>query len=176
MNTKKAILDYIEEVKNKEKLGVDEEILKNDYILIAEAIEKMKEKVKANTTAYLQNQLKNALGKYQPIQEEETNYFIEFFKEAYPEGKRRKDFTWVMVDHTKISIEQILHTLKYINGYCLKQRLPKEAKKDILPMIEKLAKTDSLKHINQVRSMEGIRKALRIKIVTTPQGHKIVSI
>lgn len=176
MHTKKAILDYIEEVKKKEKLGADEEVLQKEYLVIVEAIEQLKEKVKPNTTAYLQNQLKNALGKYQPVQENETNYFIEFFKEAYPEGKRRKDFTWVLADNSKISVEQILHTLKYINAYCLKQKLSQEAKKDILPMIEKIARTDSLRHINQVRSMEGIRKAFKIKIVTTPKGHKVVNL
>lgn len=174
--TKKAILDYIDELKQQEKNGAELHVLEEGYLAVDEAIEAMKVKVKPNTIAYLRTQLKNTLGKYEPYMEEKTDHFIEFFKEAYPDGKRRKDFTVVLIDKNKITVDQILQTLKYINGYCLKNRISYEVKKDILPMIERVAKTDSLKHINQVRSMEGIRKAMKIKIISTPDGHKVIKI
>ncbi|MGL5676098.1 MAG: hypothetical protein ACRDDX_06780 [Cellulosilyticaceae bacterium] len=176
LETKKAILDRIAEVKQEEKNGASVEALEAEYEVIIQAIEAMKGKVKPNTIAYLRTQLKNTLGKYEPYIEEKVDHFIEFFKEAYPDGKRRKDYTVVLIDKNKITVDQILQTLKYINGYCLKNRISYEVKKDIFPMIEKVAKTDSLRHINQVRSMEGIRKALKIKIISTPQGHKVVKI
>lgn len=175
--TKKQVLDYIQQVKQMQKEGLEDSQLEQAYTHISQSIDAMKEKVKPNTIAYLKTQLDHGLGKYKPLEMIlAINYFIEFFKEAYPDGKRRKEYTWVLADPSRITVEQILHTLKYINGYCLKERLKKEAKEDILPMIERIAKTNSLKHINQVRSMEGIRKALRIKIISTPEGHQVIRI
>lgn len=175
LTTKKEILEAIEAIKKSEKESLNHSALEEAYMTISDAIDAMKDKVKPNTTAYLKTQLDTKLGKYKPLEKQlEVNYFIEFFKEAYPEGKRTKAYTWVLADFNHITVEQILHTLKYINAYCLKERLHKEAAKDILPMIERIARTDSLKLINQIRSMEGIRKALRIKIISTPEGHKVV--
>ena len=177
LNTKKMILDYIDEVKKYEKEGADEAQMEGYYKEIDAAIEGMRAIVKTNTILYLQTELNKKLGKYEPLEKQlEVNHFIEFFKLAYPDGKRRKDFTWVLTDANKITVDQILHTLKYINAYCLKERLSKPEKEDIYPMLERVAKTDSLKHINQVRSLEGLRRALRVKIASTPEGHKIVRI
>ncbi len=65
---------------------------------------------------YLKNSLKSQLGKY--VKEKDPkpiNNFIEFFKAAYPENSRRKDFTWVLMDINSISEEQAWTTLTYIN-------------------------------------------------------------
>ncbi|MGL4363002.1 MAG: hypothetical protein ACRCSG_07050 [Cellulosilyticaceae bacterium] len=172
--TKKNILDKIEEAKKEVKKGINAEEVERIYADISDNIKTLTGTIKPNTIIYLQTNLHNALSKHLPQQpEEKKNYFISFFKQAYPEGKRDKSFTWVLVDQNKITLDQIVETLKVVNTYCLKERLPKEATQDLLPMIEKVAKTDSLRHINQIRSMEGIRKALRIKIISTPRGHKI---
>ncbi len=176
LQSKKAILEAIALIKQEEKAGKDSALLEKDYLMLEEAIENMKVNVKPNTTAYLQNQLKNTLGKYEPARTIKHDYFIEFFKEAYPDGKRRKDYTWVLVDPTKITVDQIVHTLKYINAYCMKNRLPREVIDDIIPMMVKVARTDSLRHINQIRSMEGLRKATRVKIISTPRGHKVTAL
>ena len=86
LESKSAILNYIEATRLEVKAGLEEEVVKERYTMIATAIEAMKAKVKPNTTSYLNNQLRQALGKYQPAREEEGhNYFVEFFKEAYPE-------------------------------------------------------------------------------------------
>lgn len=177
LNTKKSILDQIEVVKNDEKQGMNEAELIVLYNEIDDAIEAMRPIVKTNTIMFLKNQLKNNLGKYEPLEKQlEVDYFIEFFKQAYPPGKRRKEFTWVVTDKNRITIDQILETLKFINAYSMKKKLTKEEKLAILPMIERIAYTDSMVHINQLRSLEQLRKVLRFKIVTRPEGHFVVRI
>lgn len=174
LNTKKAILEYIDEAQKMGKEGTDPLRMEEIYTEIYNAIEAMNDNVKANTIVFLKNELKKGLGKYQTVDpNSKTDYFMEFFKQAYPEGKRRKEYTYTLVDPSKITVEQIVETLKYINGYCKEERISQDEKKAIIPMIEKVAKTDSLKHINQVRSMEYLRNAVRVRIEKSPKGHKV---
>jgi hypothetical protein len=116
---------------------------------------------------YLKNQLKAQLGKY--VNEKDPkpiNHFVEFFKEAYPENNRRKDFTWVLMDIRKISDEQIWTTLTYINAWCIKgNKLSESQKKDIIKMIEVLISKKNLKYINQLKSLENLRNGLNIKFM-----------
>lgn len=174
LNTKKAILEYIDEAQKMAKDGTEHSRMEEIYTEIYNAIEAISEAVKPNTIVFLKNELKKGIGKYQPIDpDSKIDYFMEFFKQAYPEGKRRKDYTYTLVDPSKITVDQIIQTLKYINGYCKENRISQDEKKAILPMIEKVAKTDSLKHINQVRSMEYLRNAVRVRIEKSPNGHKV---
>lgn len=172
LNTKKSILDYIAEAQKLGKEGLELDKMESIYKEIDQAIEAMRPQVKVNTIAFLKNELNKGIGKYQPAEEKEkVDYFMAFFKEAYPEGKRRKEYTYTLVDPSRITVDQILHTLKYINSYCKVNRISQEQKQAILPMIERIARTDSLKHINQVRSMEYLRKAVRVRIEKSPKGH-----
>lgn len=172
LNTKKSILEYIAEAQKLGKEGIDPDRMAEIYKEIYDAIEAMSSNVKANTIVFLKNELKKGIGKYQPVDpDKKEDYFMEFFKEAYPEGKRRKEYTYTLVDPSKITVDQILHTLKYIDGYCKNNRISQDQKKSIIPMIERIARTDSLKHINQVRSMEYLRKAVRVRIEKSPKGH-----
>lgn len=174
LNTKKVILEYIIEAQQMGKEGTDPLRMEEIYKEIYDAIEVMSSNVKPNTIMFLKNELKKGIGKYQPIDPEaKIDYFMEFFKQAYPEGKRRKEYTYTLVDPSKITVDQIVQTLKYINSYCKENRISQDEKKAILPMIEKVAKTDSLKHINQVRSMEYLRNAVRVRIEKSPNGHKV---
>lgn len=172
LNTKKSILEYIEEAKKLVKEGHTLEQMAEIYKEIYDAIEAMSDTVKTNTIVFLKNELKKGLGKYQPVDPNtKTDYFMAFFKEAYPEGKRRKDYTYTLVDPSKITVDQIIQTLKYINTYCKDNRISQDEKQAIIPMMERVAKTDSLKHINQVRSMEYLRNAVRVRIDKSPKGH-----
>lgn len=172
LNTKKSILEYIEEAKKLVKEGCTAQQMAEIYKEIYDAIEAMSDTVKTNTIVFLKNELKKSLGKYQPVDPNaKTDYFMEFFKEAYPEGKRRKDYTYTLVDPSKITVDQIIQTLKYINTYCKDNRISQDEKQAIIPMMERVAKTDSLKHINQVRSMEYLRNAVRVRIDKSSKGH-----
>lgn len=172
LTTKKTVLDYIDLIKKNREV-ICEEGMHSSYCYIEECINEMATNIKSNTVLYLKNELKSKLGKYNGRNgEEEIDYFIEFFKEAYPDGKRRKSYTWVLADSTKITEEQILHTLKYINAWCLKgNKLNKEQKEHILRRIETVAYKGSLKYINQIRSLEGISKNIQFKIVKVSKGY-----
>ena len=65
-------------------------------------------------------------------------------------------------------------TLKKINTHCMQVGLSREAQKDILPMIQRIIDTQNVRFINQVKSMEGIRKVFRIKIVQEKGRFKIL--
>nr|WP_307992275.1 hypothetical protein [uncultured Niameybacter sp.] len=177
LNTKKAVLEAIEDTRKKAKEGLPVEEVERLYKEIYDGIESMSNNVKTNTIVFLKTELDKALIKYRPAEiREKVDYFMEFFKQAYPEGKRRKEFTYTLVDPNKITVDQIVETLKFINGHCKTNKISKEEKEAILPMIERVARTDSLRHINQVRSMEYLRKAMRVRIDKSPKGHTLTRI
>lgn len=178
LNSKKNILEYIEITKVLKNNNVTSEQLQETYIFIYNSIEDMASNIKANTILHLKNQLKAQLGKY--VKEKDPrpiNYFIEFFKEAYPSDNRRKDFTWVLMDINKITEEQIWNTLTYINAWCLKNnnRLNENQKEDILEQVKVLISKNNLKYINRVKSLEGLIHALNIKIIPAKNGFKVKS-
>ena len=43
-------------------------------------------------------------------------------------------------------------------------------------MLERIVDTQNVRYINQLRSMEGIRKAFRIKVIEEDQKFKIIKI
>ncbi|MEG1296437.1 MAG: hypothetical protein RSD02_08660 [Niameybacter sp.] len=174
LNTKKAVLEAIEDARKQAKEGLLVEQVEQLYKEIYDAIEAMSVNVKSNTIVFLKTELNKTLIKYRPAEiTQKVDYFMEFFKQAYPEGKRRKDFTYTLVDPDKITADQIVETLKFVNAHCKANKMTKEEKQAILPMIERVAKTDSLRHINQVRSMEYLRKAMHVRIEKTPKGHRL---
>lgn len=136
----------------------------------------MAENVKPNTIMFLQNKLKEKLGKFVSIKDPKAqSTFLEFFKEAYPKGERRKDFTWVLIDIKNISEEQIWNTLKYINRECLNEDLflDDEEKEDIIAEIEKLVKKNNIKYINDVKSLSTLNNILNIKVVQDKDRFKV---
>ena len=169
LNTKKNVLEYIDALRVLKKVDeIDYDQMQSVYDFVYESINNMHESIKPNTIMYLKNELKKQIGKYVFNKEpDKVNYFIEFFKESYPVHERRKDFTWVLMDISKISDEQILTTLKYINFCVLKgARLNEEEKKDILREVKRLVKRKNLHNINDVRSLKALNDALKIKIVS----------
>jgi hypothetical protein len=169
LNTKKNILEYIEITKILKQGNISEEMIQDTYTFIYNAIDRMGGTIKVNTKLHLKNQLKAQLGKY--VKEKDPkpiNHFIEFFKEAYPENNRRKDFTWVLLDISKITDEQIWTTIAYINAWSLKEenRLDESQKKDIVEMIKLLVRRNNIRYINNVRSLEKLLSILNIKIVS----------
>lgn len=176
LNCKKNILEYIDITKVLKKENVNEEQIKDTYNYIYEHIEGLKDSVKPNTLMYLKNNLKSQLGKY--VKEKDpkpVNHFIEFFKEAYPEDTRRKDFTWVLMNINSISEEQIWTTLTYINRECLNNNLilNTSQKKDIIEMIEKLVSKNNIKYINNLRSLKQLTNILNISIVSVGEVFKV---
>jgi len=180
LDTKNNILEYIEISKILKQNGIQKEIIENTYDLINESIDKMKSKVKPNTIMFLQNKLKDQFRKVIIIKQEPKidNTFIKFFKRAYPEGKRNRGFTYVLIDNSKISSEQIWTTLTYINRECIKQHLYllSDEKKDIIDMMQKLINKKDIKYINQMKSMDKLLRILNIKIVDDKNGFKIKSL
>lgn len=169
LSTKKNILEYIDKLRVlKKSEEIDYDQMQSVYDFVYEAIDNMHESIKPNTIMYLKNELKKVIGKYVFNKEPgKVNYFIEFFKEAYPPHERRKDFTWVLMDISKISDEQILTTLKYINFCILKgAHLTDEEKKDILREVKRLVKRKNIHNINDVRSLKALNEELKIKIVS----------
>ena len=166
LNTKKNILDSIQVIKSK-KDELTEEEMQELYTEVYNSIENMITIVKTNTIMYLKNNLKKELSKYvKDIDPKKENTFIEFFKGAYPNNKRKKDFTWVLMDINRITEEQIWETLTYINRICLKgERINSEQKKDTLDMISKLLKSKDMKYINGIKSLEKLTDVLKIKII-----------
>lgn len=174
LNSKKSILEYISMVKNLKKEILTKEQLQDTYTLIYESIEEMKSIVKTNTIMHLKNELKSQLGKFVHNKDpKKTNHFIEFFKEAYPPKERKKDYTYVLVDESRITEEQIWHTLAYINSLCLKNyRFSYEEKEDIIKMVDVLLKFNNIKYINQVKSLEKLQRVLKIKVLSDNKGFK----
>ena len=169
LNTKKNVLEYIDILKVlKKSEEIDYDQMQSVYDFVYESINKMHESIKPNTIMYLKNELKKQIGKFVYNKEpDKVNYFIEFFKDAYPVHERRKDFTWVLMDINKISDEQILTTLKFINFYVLKGgSIREEERADILREVKRLVKRKNLHNINDVRSLKALNEALKIKIVT----------
>lgn len=167
LNCKKNVLEYIDMVKVLKK---DAEIyqIESTYNFIYRKIENMSDNIKPNTIMYLKNALKSQLGKYVMIKDPKIeNSFIEFFKEAYPEGKRRKDFTWVLMDVNSITLEQIWTTLTYINRECLvnNRMLLSEEKKDIIYFVKKIVKSQDINYINKVKSLDKLKNILKINII-----------
>lgn len=168
LNTKKNILEYIEMTNILIKEKADIYAIESTYNFIYRKIDEMSHTVKPNTVMFLQNKLKEKLGKYVSIKDPKVqSTFLEFFKEAYPKGERRKDFTWVLIDINNISEEQIWHTLKYINRECMNEDLflDDEEIEDIIKVIEKLVRKNNIKYINDVRSLSILNNILNIKIV-----------
>jgi hypothetical protein len=168
LNCKKHILEYIDMTRVLKKGNVSEDQIKDTYNYIYDNIEGLKETIKPNTMMFLKNSLKSQLGKY--VKEKDpkpVNHFIEFFKEAYPEDKRRKDFTWVLMDIDNISEEQIWTTLTYINRECLNNDLSLNSNqiKDIVEVIKKSVSKNNIKFINKIRSLKQLTDRLNIYIV-----------
>lgn len=166
LKTKKNILEYIELVGILRKTDIDPDRIQDTYNYIYSAINKMSKDVKPNTIMFLQNKLKAQLGKFVFDKEpKEESAFIEFFREAYPSGERRKDFTWVLIDINNISNEQIWHTLTYINRECLNSGLEliDEEKEDILEVIQILLKRKDIGYINKVKSLQKLNEVIKIK-------------
>jgi len=176
LNCKKNILEYIGITKILIQENATTDQIQDTYTLIYNSIEEMGSAIKTNTIMHLKNQLKAQLGKY--VKEKDPkpiNYFIEFFKEAYPPKLRRKDFTWVLMDINKITDEQIWTTLTYINKWSLKDdnKLNENQKKDIIKMVELLINRNNIKYVNQVKSLERILSILNIKIVAFKNRFKV---
>ena len=167
LNTKKNILEYIEMTRILKK---DPDIfqIESTYNFIYKKIDDMADKIKPNTIMYLKNALKSQLGKFVYDKDPKIeNNFIKFFKEAYPEGHRRKDFTWVLMDLNKIALEQIWTTLTYINRECITNNriLSADDKKDIIEVTKKLVQSQNIKYINNLKSLDKLNRILNIKIV-----------
>lgn len=175
LTCKKNILEYIEMTRILIKEQVEVYQIESTYNFIYRSIDKMSDEVKPNTIMFLQNKLKAQLGKYVSVKDPKIqSTFLEFFKEAYPKGERRKDFTWVLIDINNISEEQIWHTLTYINRECLEGFiLDDDEINDIIEMIEKLISKNDIKYINDVRSLEILNNILNIKIVKEKDKYKV---
>ncbi len=176
LDCKKHILEYIELTKVLKKDNISSGQIKDTYNYIYDSIEGLKASIKPNTMMYLKNCLKAQLGKY--VKEKDpkpVNHFIEFFKKAYPEKSRRKDFTWVLMDIDSITEEQIWTTLTYINRECLNNelRLKPEQKKDIVKIVEKLVSKNNIKYINSLRSLKPLTDILKISIVGAGEGFRV---
>ena len=165
LNSKKNILESIEIIKPLAKEGLE-----------SKSIEEMNKVVKANTIMYLKNQLKSGLGKYVENKDpKEINYFLEFFKEAYPPNNRRVGYTRVINDFSKITYEQIWETLTFINRIVIKtkRRLGEEEKEDIIKNINNLLMSGKIEYINQVKSLEKLLNVLNVKVVNYKEGFKL---
>lgn len=176
LNCKKNILEYIDITRVLKKENATEEQIKDTYNYIYGHIEGLKDSIKPNTMMYLKNNLRSQLGKY--VKEKDpkpVNHFIEFFKKAYPEDTRKKDFTWVLMDINSISEEQIWTTLIYINRECLNNNLilNSDEKKDIVEMIKKLVGKNNIKYIDNLRSLKQLTDRLGINIISAGKVFKV---
>lgn len=176
LNTKKHILEYIEITRVLKKENVSESQIIDTYNYIYNQIEGLKTSVKPNTMMYLKNQLKSQLGKYviekdpKPI-----NHFVEFFKEAFPEGDRRKDFTRVLNNVNSISEDQLWTTLTYINRECLNNDLELDSNeiKDIVEVIRNSVKKNNVRFITKLRTLKLLNDMLNISIVKDGDKFKV---
>lgn len=174
LDSKNNLLDYLDTVRKLKAGCLSDLQLQETYNYIEQWIEKLKGSVKPNTVLYLKKVLNEKLGRYVPSKTvKQENQFLKFFIEAYPKDKRNREYTWVLVDLDRINEGQMLHTLKYINGWCFKNKLTGSEKKDIIAMIKKLVAGGNLKYINQVRSLEGLCRALKIKIISSGSGYLV---
>ena len=176
LNSKKSILEAIEIIKPLAKEGLESDKIQEIYTIIYKSIEEMNKVVKANTIMYLKNQLKSGLGKYVENKDpKEINYFLEFFKEAYPSNNRRVGYTRVINDFSKITYEQIWETLTFINRIVIKtkRRLGEEEKEDIIKNINNLLMSRKIEYINQVKSLEKLLNVLNVKVVNYKEGFKL---
>ena len=176
LNSKKNILEAIEIIKPLAKEGLESDKTQEIYTIIYKSIEEMNKVVKANTIMYLKNQLKSGLGKYVENKDpKEINYFLEFFKEAYPPNNRRVGYTRVINDFSKITYEQIWETLTFINRIVIKtkRRLGEEEKEDIIKNINNLLMSRRIEYINQVKSLEKLLNVLNVKVVNYKEGFKL---
>lgn len=176
LNSKKSILEAIEIIKPLAKDGLESDKIQEIYTIIYKSIEEMNKVVKANTIMYLKNQLKSGLGKYVENKDpKEINYFLEFFKEAYPPNNRRVGYTRVINDFSKITYEQIWETLTFINRIVIKtkRRLGEEEKEDIIKNINNLLMSRKIEYINQVKSLEKLLNVLNVKVVNYKEGFKL---
>lgn len=176
LNSKKNILEAIEIIKPLAKEGLESDKTQEIYTIIYKSIEEMNKVVKANTIMYLKNQLKSGLGKYVENKDpKEINYFLEFFKEAYPPNNRRVGYTRVINDFSKITYEQIWETLTFINRIVIKtkRRLGEEEKEDIIKNINNLLMSGKIEYINQVKSLEKLLNVLNVKVVNYKEGFKL---
>lgn len=176
LNSKKSILEAIEIIKPLAKDGLESDKIQEIYTIIYKSIEEMNKVVKANTIMYLKNQLKSGLGKYVENKDpKEINYFLEFFKEAYPSNNRRVGYTRVINDFSKITYEQIWETLTFINRIVIKtkRRLGEEEKEDIIKNINNLLMSGKIEYINQVKSLEKLLNVLNVKVVNYKEGFKL---
>ncbi len=176
LDCKKHIIEYIEITKVLKKENASQDQIKDTYNYIYEHIDGLKDTIKPNTMMFLKNSLKSQLGKY--VKEKDPkllNHFVEFFKEAYPENSRRKDFTWVLMDVNSISEEQLWTTLTHINRECLNNslNLNPSQKKDIIEVIEKAVGKNNIKFINKVRSLKKLNEELDISIVSIGEVLKV---
>lgn len=176
LNSKKNILEAIEIIKPLAKEGLESDKTQEIYTIIYKSIEEMNKVVKVNTIMYLKNQLKSGLGKYVENKDpKEINYFLEFFKEAYPPNNRRVGYTRVINDFSKITYEQIWETLTFINRIVIKtkRRLGEEEKEDIIKNINNLLMSGKIEYINQVKSLEKLLNVLNVKVVNYKEGFKL---
>ena len=176
LNSKKNILEAIEKIKPLAKEGLESDKIQEIYNVIYKSIEDMNTIVKANTIMYLKNQLKSALGKFVENKDpKEMNYFLEFFKEAYPPNNRRVGYTRVINDFSKITNEQIWETLTFINRAVIKtkRRLGEDEKQDIINNINNLLASGKIEYINQVKSLEKLLNVLNVKVVNYKEGFKL---
>jgi len=176
LNSKKNILEAIEIMKPLAKDGLESDKIQEIYTIIYKSIEEMNKAVKANTIMYLKNQLKSGLGKYVENKDpKEINYFLEFFKEAYPPNNRRVGYTRVINDFSKITHEQIWETLTFINRVVIKtkRRLGEEEKEDIIKNINNLLMSRKIEYINQVKSLEKLLNVLNVKVVNYKEDFKL---
>lgn len=176
LNTKKNVLTFIDTIKKLSKTELTPEQLTGMYAFIDGKIDEMGDGIKVNTLAYLKNELRNKLGKYAGTRHHEEGAFLKFYKEAFKNSVKTKEYTWAMIDISKIQDTSVLETLKVINTYALKTKLTQEEKADILPMIKRMVDTQNVRLINQVRSMEGLRKAFRIKIIEKDKRFMMITI
>jgi len=176
LDCKKHILEYIDITRVLKKENASADQIKDTYNYIYDQIEGLKGSIKPNTMMYLKNCLKSQLGKYvKEIDPKPVNHFIEFFKKVYPENKRRKDFTWVLMDINSISEDQIWATLTYINRECLNNNisLNSDQIKDIVEVIEKSLSKNNIKYINKIRSLKQLTERLNISIVSVGEIFKV---
>lgn len=165
LNTKKNILEYIQAIRKLAKDGLQEAEVKKVYDWIEKQIEALGQEIKVNTMVYLKNELRTNLGKFVTTTKGEENAFVRFYKQTFANQVKTKEYTYALADLSRLNETSVLETLKTINTYCLRNKLTPAEKQDIMPMIKRIVDTQNLRLINQVRSMEGIRKNFRIKIV-----------
>lgn len=176
LTTKKNILEYIETIRQLAKDGMEEAEVKKVYDWIETQIDALGSEVKVNTLVYLKNELRNHLGKYMLSSYGEENAFLRFYKKTFANEVKTKKYTYALVDPSRISDMSILETLKTINTYGLKNKLTLKEKEEIMPMIKRIVNTQKVRLINQLRSMEGIRKNFNIRVIEINKRFEIETI